>query len=159
MRTTVATFFILLGACGSSTRPVDSGTPMLGSGAGEPLRDKPRDRIRAQSETTLVVLGQHPFISRVSRSATKCGRTSPFQATTTRSTSAGCNHGCELHPVSANYVTFEDDAAPNVYKQAGWDWLDLNVQWAKAHGIHLIFNMHVPQGGFQSNGAGGRLGV
>jgi endoglucanase len=54
-------------------------------------------------------------------------------------------------------VTFEDDAAPNVYKQAGWDWLDLNVQWAKAHGIYLIFNMHVPQGGFQSNGAGGKL--
>jgi endoglucanase len=56
-----------------------------------------------------------------------------------------------------NYRTFEDDAAPGVYKQAGWDWIDQNVTWAKANGIHLILNMHVPQGGFQSNGEGGAL--
>jgi endoglucanase len=56
-----------------------------------------------------------------------------------------------------NYVTFEDDAAPYVYKAAGWAWIDQNVAWAKAHGIHLILNMHVPQGGFQSNGDGGAL--
>jgi endoglucanase len=56
-----------------------------------------------------------------------------------------------------NYVTFEDDAAPYIYKQAGWDWIDQNVAWARAHGIYLILNMHVPQGGFQSNGAGGAL--
>ena len=56
-----------------------------------------------------------------------------------------------------NYVTFEDDAAPDVYKDAGWAWIDQNVAWAKAHGIYLILNMHVPQGGFQSNGEGGAL--
>src|SRR4029079_16951183 len=51
-----------------------------------------------------------------------------------------------------NYRTFEDDAAPYTYKDAGWAWLDQNVAWAKAHNIRLILNMHVPQGGFQSNG-------
>ena len=56
-----------------------------------------------------------------------------------------------------NYVTFEDDVAPGVYKDAGWAWIDQNVAWAKAHGIRLILNMHVPQGGFQSNGEGGAL--
>ena len=56
-----------------------------------------------------------------------------------------------------NYRTFEDDSAPGVYKQAGWQWLDQNVAWANAHGIDLILNMHVPQGGFQSNGEGGAL--
>ncbi len=56
-----------------------------------------------------------------------------------------------------NYQTFEDDTAPYVYKDAGWQWIDQNVAWAKAHDIHLILNMHVPQGGFQSNGEGGAL--
>jgi endoglucanase len=56
-----------------------------------------------------------------------------------------------------NYLTFEDDGAPYVYKDAGWAWIDQNVAWAKAHGIYLLLNMHVPQGGFQSNGAGGAL--
>src|SRR5450432_2834909 len=56
-----------------------------------------------------------------------------------------------------NYMTFEDDAAPGAYKQAGWDWIDQNIAWAKAHGIYLILNMHVPQGGFQSDGMGGKL--
>jgi len=56
-----------------------------------------------------------------------------------------------------NYKTFEDDANPYVYKQTGWDWIDLNIAWAKAHGVYLILNIHVPQGGFQSNGDGGAL--
>jgi endoglucanase len=56
-----------------------------------------------------------------------------------------------------NYRTFEDDAAPFTYKDAGWAWLDQNVAWAKAHDIRLILNMHVPQGGFQSNGEGNAL--
>jgi endoglucanase len=56
-----------------------------------------------------------------------------------------------------NYVTFEDDAAPGVYKKAGWDWIDQNIAWAKAHGIYLILNMHVPEGGFQSDGKGDQL--
>ncbi|WP_018344879.1 glycoside hydrolase family 5 protein [Cytophaga aurantiaca] len=56
-----------------------------------------------------------------------------------------------------NYKTFEDDANPYVYKKTGWDWIDLNIAWAKAHNVYLILNMHVPQGGFQSNGNGGAL--
>ncbi len=56
-----------------------------------------------------------------------------------------------------NYGIFEDDAAPYAYKQSGFDWIDRNIAWAKAHGITLIVNMHCPQGGFQSNGAGDAL--
>ena len=55
------------------------------------------------------------------------------------------------------YGTFEDDAAPGVYKDAGWRWLDDNVGWARRHGVYLILNMHVPPGGFQSNGEGRKL--
>ena len=53
-----------------------------------------------------------------------------------------------------NYGLFEDDRRPYEYKETGWEWLDKNVEWAKKHGIYLIFNMHVPQGGFQSHGEG-----
>ncbi|HEV8548796.1 MAG TPA: cellulase family glycosylhydrolase, partial [Polyangiaceae bacterium] len=56
-----------------------------------------------------------------------------------------------------NYQLFEDDSAPGVYKTAGFDYLDRNIAWAQQHGVYLIFNMHVPQGGFQSNGDGGAL--
>jgi endoglucanase len=56
-----------------------------------------------------------------------------------------------------NYKTFENDAAPYQYKQAGWDWLDKNIAWAKKYGIYLVLNMHVPQGGFQSQGTGDEL--
>lgn len=56
-----------------------------------------------------------------------------------------------------NYHTFESDSTPYQYHQSGWDWLDKNVQWAQKHGIYLVLNIHVPQGGFQSNGAGDAL--
>jgi endoglucanase len=56
-----------------------------------------------------------------------------------------------------NYKTLESDNAPYQYKSAGWDWLDKNLGWAKKHGIYLILNMHVPQGGFQSMGNGDAL--
>lgn len=55
------------------------------------------------------------------------------------------------------YGTLEDDTAPFRYKQSGWDWLDRNVAWARAHGVYLVLNLHVPQGGFQSLGEGGAL--
>jgi uncharacterized repeat protein (TIGR01451 family) len=48
------------------------------------------------------------------------------------------------------YNLFEDDAAPGVYKEEGWAMLDRHIQWAKAHGLRLILDMHVPQGGYQS---------
>ncbi len=56
-----------------------------------------------------------------------------------------------------NYKTFENDDAPYQYKQTGWNWLDKNIAWAKKYGIYLILNMHVPQGGFQSQGDGDAL--
>jgi hypothetical protein len=55
------------------------------------------------------------------------------------------------------YGTFEDDRAPFAYKAAGWQWLDTNIAWARRHGVYLILNMHVPPGGFQSNGEGRAL--
>jgi endoglucanase len=56
-----------------------------------------------------------------------------------------------------NYKTFESDNAPYQYKQSGWDWINQNIAWAKKYGIYLIVNMHVPQGGFQSQGTGDAL--
>ncbi|MFM7021839.1 MAG: cellulase family glycosylhydrolase [Flavobacteriales bacterium] len=56
-----------------------------------------------------------------------------------------------------NYLTLEDDAKPYQYKQAGWDWLDQNIAWAKKYDVYLILNIHVPQGGFQSQCKGDAL--
>ncbi len=53
-----------------------------------------------------------------------------------------------------NYQLFEDDANPYIYKEEGFEWLDKNIKWAKKNGIGLILNMHVPQGGYQSQGNG-----
>jgi len=56
-----------------------------------------------------------------------------------------------------NAVSFEDAQNPGQYKAEGWAWLDDNVRWARAHGIYLILNQHVPAGGFQSAGEGRAL--
>jgi aryl-phospho-beta-D-glucosidase BglC (GH1 family) len=56
-----------------------------------------------------------------------------------------------------SYHFFEDDLEPFAYLPEGFEWLDRNVAWARAHGVYLILNIHVPQGGFQSNGGGGAL--
>jgi endoglucanase len=56
-----------------------------------------------------------------------------------------------------NYKTFENDNTPYQYKQTGWDWINQNIAWAKKYSIYLIINMHVPQGGFQSQGTGDAL--
>lgn len=56
-----------------------------------------------------------------------------------------------------NYRTFENDATPYQYKQTGWDWIDKNIAWAKKYGVYLILNIHVPQGGFQSQCQGQAL--
>lgn len=55
------------------------------------------------------------------------------------------------------YGTFENDGTPFTYKDAGWQWLDTNIAWARRHGVYLVLNMHVPPGGFQSNGEGHAL--
>lgn len=51
-----------------------------------------------------------------------------------------------------NYNILEDDSNPYTYKQSGWDWFDLNLEWAKKHGIHLILDCHLSQGGIPSTG-------
>jgi endoglucanase len=56
-----------------------------------------------------------------------------------------------------NYRTFESDAEPGKYLDDGFRWLDENVAWARRHGVYLIFNLHVPQGGYQSLGKGSAL--
>ena len=56
-----------------------------------------------------------------------------------------------------NYQLFERDDAPFTYDESGFAWLDQNIAWARKQGIYLILNMHIPQGGFQSNGNGGRF--
>lgn len=56
-----------------------------------------------------------------------------------------------------SYKTFEDDDAPFVYKESGFDWIDQNVEWAKQNKIRLILNMHAPVGGAQSGGGGNAL--
>lgn len=56
-----------------------------------------------------------------------------------------------------NYALFESDAAPYVYREEGFQWLDQNIAWAKAAGIRLVLNMHYPQGGYQSQGNGTAL--
>ena len=56
-----------------------------------------------------------------------------------------------------SYTFFEDDTRPYTYKPEGWAWLDQNVAWAKKNGIYLVLNIHVPQGGFQSQGNGDAL--
>ncbi len=53
-----------------------------------------------------------------------------------------------------NYGMFERDETPYVYNEAAFAWLDQNVEWASNHGIRILFNMHYPQGGYQSAGGG-----
>ena len=53
-----------------------------------------------------------------------------------------------------NYRLFEKDDAPYEYLQSGFDWIDLNVKWAKKYNMGVILNMHYPQGGYQSQGNG-----
>lgn len=56
-----------------------------------------------------------------------------------------------------NYQLFESNDNPYVYREAGFELIDKNLKWAKKNGIGLILNMHVPQGGYQSQGNGGNL--
>ena len=56
-----------------------------------------------------------------------------------------------------NDALFEDEAHPFAWKASGFEWLDRNLAWARATGIYLILNLHVPPGGFQSVGGGGAL--
>lgn len=56
-----------------------------------------------------------------------------------------------------SYRYFEDDDEPFFYVSDGFAWLDRNLAWARAHGMYLVLNLHVPQGGFQPTGGGAAL--
>ena len=56
-----------------------------------------------------------------------------------------------------HYNFFEDDNAPYVYKESGFEWLNKRIAWAKKYNMRLILNMHAPQGGYQSQGNGDAL--
>ena len=56
-----------------------------------------------------------------------------------------------------NYGLFESDSNPYTYNEKGFEWLDKNISQAKKYGIRLLFNMHYPQGGYQSQGNGEAL--
>lgn len=56
-----------------------------------------------------------------------------------------------------NYRTLESDDEPGKYLDDGFRWLDENVAWARNSGVYLVFNLHVPPGGYQSQGNGEAL--
>lgn len=57
--------------------------------------------------------------------------------------------GMNVVRLNAWYRLFEDNAAPYVYKQEGWDWLNKQITWAREAGVWIILDMHAPQCGFQ----------
>lgn len=57
--------------------------------------------------------------------------------------------GMNVVRLNAWYLLFEDNAAPYVYKQEGWDWLNKQIIWARRAGVRIILDMHAPQCGFQ----------
>lgn len=50
-----------------------------------------------------------------------------------------------------NYVMFEDDANPGVFKNDGWHWLDMAISFADSADLYIMLDMHAPQGGYQSD--------
>lgn len=51
-----------------------------------------------------------------------------------------------------NYNLLEDDSNPYVYKDAGWEWIDMNLEWAEKYGVHVILDCHLSQGGIPATG-------
>ena len=64
-----------------------------------------------------------------------------------------------------NYGLFEDDNNPLVtvdangvfvyhpdrIKESGFEWIDMNLQWAKAAGVNILLQIELPQGGYQAS--------
>ena len=65
--------------------------------------------------------------------------------------------GMNLVRFYMHWQTFEAEARPYEYLNDGWAWLDLNIEWARRHGVYLILNFHAPPGGYQSTGKGDAL--
>ncbi len=45
------------------------------------------------------------------------------------------------------YRAFEEDSAPGVWLESGFDWLDIVLGWAKEAGLYVVLDMHAPPGG------------
>lgn len=58
--------------------------------------------------------------------------------------------GANVCRVTLWYLLFEDDATPGVWKTEIWEYLNTIIALARSNGIALIFDMHAPQGGYQS---------
>lgn len=52
------------------------------------------------------------------------------------------------------YKWFEDDSNPGTYKEEPFNWINKNIQWADRYNMHILLDMHIPQGGYQSTGKG-----
>lgn len=52
------------------------------------------------------------------------------------------------------WKTLESQDTPYLYDGPGWEWIDTNIIWARNNDVFLILNIHIPQGGYQSNGEG-----
>ena len=64
-----------------------------------------------------------------------------------------------------NYGLFEDDSNPAVtldengnfvyhpenIKESAFEWIDMNLAWAKAAGVNLLLQIELPQGGYQAS--------
>jgi hypothetical protein len=49
--------------------------------------------------------------------------------------------------VPFNHALLEDDAAPFVYKQRGWEVLDRLLDWCEAHQVYAVLDLHAAPGG------------
>ena len=56
-----------------------------------------------------------------------------------------------------NYRMFESDDNPGVYSEEAFGYMDQEIACAKKYGMRILFNMHYPQGGYQSSGSGHAL--
>ncbi len=138
---------VLVSACGMFLPPSD----VPGGGKRPPLLYVKGDQVREPGGRPIMLRGvsfgnqvwQDVAVPRLHHSAVDYQRVADMGMNSVR---------FYLH-----HATFEDEDHPGRYKAEGWKWLDDNIAWAKAQDIYLILNMHVPPGGFQSNGEGGAL--
>lgn len=49
------------------------------------------------------------------------------------------------------YRLFEENSAPYVYKQEGWDWLNKQIIAARRGGVRIMLSMMAPQCGYQGS--------
>lgn len=59
-------------------------------------------------------------------------------------------HGYNCVRLPFNHTLLEDDAAPYIYKQEGWEVLDDIIDACEAYGVYVVLDLHSAAGG-QSN--------